>query len=351
MKPQAWKKKGAILVYVVLIMALLIVFGVGMIFLANHNSNTTVNEVYAEQAYLTARSGLRSTMTMMEEDTAKTSDVASQLKTAKTLTSSVDLTANKLGTVSVQVSCTDTDCTILQIDSTGTYQGVSQTVTGYMKSSAPAINSPFVVFNDVSGNTNANTKVIGFNGDSLPITSQNMNYENETTFDVDNLDASKYKLIDCTDVKTVTIIQRSVLYVNFNNKLQGIYSNNNTVLVLYNIDSAAGVVITASANTANHYFLVFPDAQNIDLMPFAKNNVETYMNAWIVAPNSNIIVDEINAFHFKLKGGIVAKTFEWGSSSKWTVDGTGQDPTENTAFMNLYNQLAGGGWTRSYEKP
>ena len=180
MKPQTWKKKGAILVYVVLIMALLIVFGVGMIFLANHNSNTTVNEVYAEQAYLTARSGLRSTMTMMEEDTAKTSDVASQLKTAKTLTSSVDLTANKLGTVSVQVSCTDTDCTILQIDSTGTYQGVSQTVTGYMKSSAPAINSPFVVFNDVSGNTNANTKVIGFNGDSLPITSQNMGFSQKS---------------------------------------------------------------------------------------------------------------------------------------------------------------------------
>jgi len=376
MKPQTWKKKGAILVYVVLIMALLIVFGVGMIFLANHNSNTTVNEIYAEQAYLTARSGLRSTMTMMEEDTANTSDVASQLKTAKTLTSSVDLTANKLGTVSVQVSCTDTDCTILQIDSTGTYQGVSQTVTGYMKSSAPAISSPLVIFNglDNSSTNNGNqATVIDFNGSKI-INSKNAlqnlstlgleNYYQEPDFEALSND-SRYIVVNCNNNPIKIYQSSSGLIINehststysFTIGTSRLYYKEFTadelqkIIVFYNYSNGITLYSETSTKQESQVKLFFADDNTGSIgLNFYGSEKAPYLNAWIVAPSSN--VKWLNSSkELTLTGILICGTLSWRNGIKFTIDGTGQNPTNNAAFMNLYNMLAGGGWTRSYEKP
>lgn len=369
MKPQAWKKKGAILVYVVLIMALLIVFGVGMIFLANHNSNTTANEVYAEQAYLTARSGLRSTMTMMEEDTAKTSDVASQLKKAKTLTSSVDLTANKLGTVSVQVSCTDTDCTILQIDSTGTYQGVSQTVTGYMKSSAPEVTKPLMILNQLKPDTQidsgnqatvtdfANKQIAA---DKATIAKWPLGLENYYQSPDINalLKDSNYIVIDLNNSYYIDIFQNAndlevdtCQYEKSGAKVTK-YSGNDLkkIFVFYNYsDSRNGVALYSTKLTPQKTIMFFADdGGEISFYDYGTMKKDVF-NLWLIAPSSSVNI--MNKKDLFLTGNLICGELTWRQGKKFTIDGTDQDPTENTAFMNLYNQLAGGGWTRSYEKP
>jgi Tfp pilus assembly protein PilX len=369
MKPQTWKKKGAILVYVVLIMALLIVFGVGMIFLANHNTNTTANEVYAEQAYLTARSGLRSTMTLMEDDTAKTSAVASQLKISKTLASSVDLTANKLGTVNVQMSCADTGCTVLQIDSTGTYQGVSQTVTGYMKSSAPQISGSAMILNKINDIVNDFSKstnlvsILGFDG--KPIASTKLEVKSlplgltDYFQDVDFsklANDSQYIVIDCKNAEGFYLSQYSDHLVV---SATSAFTVGSKSYYSYTIQDSSKIIVLH--NYVQSYVLLKPiESSNYQYKIFFADNGGTInlpgtfysLNVWLVAPGSIAAIDaKVQKQPMTIVGGLVCAELSWRNGSKFTINGTNQNPIQNTAFMNLYNQLAGGGWTRSYEKP
>lgn len=365
MKPQTWKKKGAILVYVVLIMALLIVFGVGMIFLANHNTNTTANEVYAEQAYLTARSGLRSTMTLMEEDTAKTNAVASQLKTSGTLQAATEeltekTSGKKLGTVSVQLSCVDAGaCTVLKLDSTGTYQGVSQTVTGYVKNSAPEITSPFMILNEVNGQSNSNGKneIVDFDGSTITKVKEiqqlpkHMGDTTSQTIDVTKL-GSGYTKIDCSVAAgtDLSIYQSGAnLNVYYWGSIKQRISSNSSIIVLYNTTGVKNISLYASISATSQYIIALAEPHSIELVPYPGS---PSMNAWIIAPGSDVHVEKNNPSTFYLNGGIICKNFSWENGSRWTVDGEGQDGIlNNSAFLNLYNMLAGGGWVRSYEKP
>lgn len=133
-------KQGYILVYVIIAFTLLVILGTGVVSLAVNSNRQTQNQIYKQQAYYTAESGLKLFLAKMTDNSNETNtfltNVASTITTVNDQVSATPFSNNShLGGLKVDLKCVESDngsCQKIEVTSTAVYRGLAESVTAYL---------------------------------------------------------------------------------------------------------------------------------------------------------------------------------------------------------------------------
>lgn len=345
-------KKGAVLLYVIMIFCLMTILGTGMIFLANHNTKMTKIEMNGEQVYQSALSGLETTLDAFTKDAVTGKAVVDQIRASGgILPLSLDgYDSTKMGSIEVTVACATNDastCTKLVVNSTATLNGLTRTVTGYINIIEGGIDKPLVVVNvpDIDAN-GKNTQVCGFGWKpgkeddckfgkdiekefqqpgSKPNIDTYKKYVTQLTSNItkdcnynNNVNKKSCNYKDRYSANMTFDISGGTIYVNIANQIENLSPLNITVkggetdnllVFLFNELSIKQGSIGKIEDADNIVFMAKGEG-DIDLD--AEQGAIT-MNAWILAPFSEVDAEGSNAnIYINLYGGLIANKLEYG---------------------------------------
>jgi hypothetical protein len=150
---ESTNKKGAALIYVVLLSAMIIILGMGLMNVTSSSYELSVEETKHEQAYLSSKSGLNFFLNSLKgesnEDLQKLLDSVKSTYLQKTVNIN-----DKVGDITIKLTNV-TDYKI-QIDSTSDVNGVSATTTAYLERTVSLLgfdfeDKPFYYYDSYSG--------------------------------------------------------------------------------------------------------------------------------------------------------------------------------------------------------
>ena len=209
-------KKGAALIYVVLLSAMIIILGMGLISISSSSYDIAVDETKNEQAYLSSKSGLNFFLnSLKDESSAELQDLLDKVKT-KDQSDTVTIN-DEVGDVTINLSSVN-DYKI-QIDSTSNINGISTITTAYLERTSSLLgfdfeDKPFYVLDSFVNEKvdNSNIKYGSYKG--TEIGNENAQNSVQSDFDdnyVDYKNEEPYSIVEDNSINLTTSIYNSII--------------------------------------------------------------------------------------------------------------------------------------------
>lgn len=358
-------KKGSVLLYVIMIFCLMTILGMGMVFLANHNTKMTQIEMHGEQAYQSALSGLETTLDAFVKEPTTGQNIALKIRNEKSSISTT-VTNQEMGKIDITITCAEDDranCKKLRVDSTATYKGLTKSVIGYLNIIEGGLEKPIVVEKEVKidkGN-GANTQICSFpltpNSDDRTCVKGNDDLEGSYQKIDKIIDLEKYKKFIESKVSTISYdcfmsfenedsckytVKDSDGAVNLKidneNKTEPIYIDltmkdkeyimvnieltdkkaNNVVVVFLDPINVKDWNIGTNSEDSDNILIMFKPTSNKEINFYAQGKNLNF-NGWILAPFNDITLNGGQGLDVTINGGVIANSLQLGKFS--TVNG------------------------------